>query len=515
MENFEGNLQIDKPVQKPEQISDADKETSQTIAMDFILQRVPPIEGRFNPSEEVRKLWLVPKEKRREAVSAFKDKLYRQREAWALCRTTIEEKIEANPDISKQELVGIIGQFASSYGFAESHISTAEQLIDGYITQHKRVREIREKYPDDIALVKRLTGINFTKADAEDFSIKVGPMSVEISCSGFNAGRIYRKSLEPIPGFMYGGFAAESRDKEPVFYLVVNNDYATTNPDYYASTVPHEREHQKNRILGPKLYGQSGMRVDVREKLNRGIIGERLLGFERESEDEIYKRYESAKDPEEKAFLLREYMRLIRESALNRAKDEIIALKAEPGYYLSNYSLYTYNIFLSQDGGPYDYLAYLRNRNEKKGDSLWQEISKRVFVDEYRDIIDRAIIAFDRLKGGRYSRKEVIAMLSDKRLQEWPKTVRRLLGAGDKEFDPSYRPSAIEIYDTYICQSELGKRMVFDRRTGRICKIVNSIERPASESEIKNFSRRLLRVGLSDAEIKKMKNNLPAKQKSE
>lgn len=404
------------------------------IDMDPILERVPPIEGVFSPDEEVQKLWSVPKTERREAVASFKDKLARQREAWALCRTSIEERIESNPDLAREEMVGIINEFASYYGFAEAHIETAKSLVDDYIEMHKRVAETREKYPDNIALINRVTGMKFTQADAEDFVVTVGPMSIEITCSGFNCGRICEKSKDPIVGFEYGGFASMSADSKPVYYLVVNKDYATKDPYFHATTAPHEREHQKNKILIPRLYGTREVRADVREMLNQGVLGflrsrlgERLLGFERNFEGEIYEKYESTKDPEEKAFLLEEYMRLKRESALDRAKDEIIARKVEPAY-----SRHTYNVFLEQNGDVHDYLAYLRDCDKKKDDLLWQETSQRVLVDEYRDIIDRAIAAFDGLRNNGYSQKEVIAMLSDKRLPDWPKTVRRLLAQREK-----------------------------------------------------------------------------------
>lgn len=428
MEKFEGFPPSTTPSQISEKASEME-EQSRFGEMESILQRVQPIEGVFNPDEEIKKLWSVPKEQRREAVSAFKDKLARQREAWALCRTRIEERIESNPDLPREEMVEVIREFASHYGFAKNHVKVAESLVDDYLEMHRRVNEAREKYPDDIALINRLSGMKFTKSDAEDFTVVVGPMSIEISCSGFNAGRIYEKSKDPIVGFEYGGFASTSNDSKPVYYIVVNKDYSSSDPVFHSGTVLHEREHQKNRILAPKLYGKDEVRTDIKESLNRGVfgflrhsVGERLLGFERKFEDEVFGRYTSAKDSKEKEFLLGEYMRLRRESALNRAKDEIIAMKSEP-----NYLYHTYNIFLSQDGDAYDYLASLRDWDKKKDDPLWQETAKRVLVDEYSDIIDNAIVAFDQLRESGYSQAETIAMLSDKRLADWPKMVKRLL----------------------------------------------------------------------------------------
>ena len=327
MKNFEGLPPSAKPTQTPERAPEMENRF-RVGEMESILKRVEPIEGVFNPDEEVKNLWSVPKEQRREAVSTFKDKLARQREAWALCRTSIEERIESNPGLPREEMVEIVREFASHYGFAESYIKVADSLLDDYLEMHRRMNEAREKYPDNIALIKRLTGIKFTKSDAEDFTVLAGPMSIEISCSGFNAGRVYEKSKNPVVGFKFGGFASTSRDSKPVYYLVVNEDYSSNNPDYYTTIVPHEREHQKNRILKPKLYSKGKVRTDVKEGLNRGVlgflrrrVGEKLLGFERKFEDEVFVRYTSARDPEEKSFLLGEYMRLEREGALNRAKD--------------------------------------------------------------------------------------------------------------------------------------------------------------------------------------------------
>ncbi len=388
------------------------------IDMDPILKRIPPIEGVFSPNEEVEKLWSVPKRERRKAVALFRDKLVRQGEAWMLCRTSIEKQIEANPDLSREEMVGIINEFASHYGFAEKDINVAESLIDDYMEMHKRVVEIRKEFPDDIALINRLTGRKFSKSDAKDFKVSVGPMSIEILCSEFNASRIYKKSEKPEIWFKYGGFASQSDDEKPIYYLVINNDYPTKNPNYYDATTVLEREHLKNKILASKLYG-------IKEIHNAGekLVGKKLLNFGRIFDDELLQKYESMKDPEKKALLLAEYMRLKREDAFNSAKDEIVAMKKAE----SNHKLYDYNIFLKKPGDSYDYLRRVKNVGVIKDDSLWQEIAQKILVDEYGKIINDAIYAFDNLRSNGYSLEEVIAILSDKRLPEWPKTVRRLL----------------------------------------------------------------------------------------
>jgi hypothetical protein len=124
----------------------------------------------------------------------------------------------------------------------------------------------------------------------------------------------------------------------------------------------------------------------------------------------------------------------------------------------------------------------------------WQSFFEADEVNKYAKQLSEAgfevvVIGFDY----RYKEKE----------EEWPQSIK--FG----EFDPSYLPEPIEVYDSCVCQSLLGKRMVFDRETGRIYKIINGFEKPASESEIVEFACNLLDAGLSDEEIERMKKNLP------
>lgn len=399
------------------------------IDIDSIKVRVPPIEGVFYTSKEVQQLRTVPRKQRKEAITSFKDKLARQREAWALCRISVEELINSNPDLPREEIVGVIGNFASQYGFSPDHVKVAYSLVDDYLEMRRRAVYTREKYPNDIDLINHLTGLKFTESDKDDFKVALGPMSIEISCSSSNAGRIFYKSKDPVVGFKAGGFATKSKDPKPVYYIIINNDIASTNPVFHSSVIPHEREHLKNFLLEPRLYDTNELRDDARKQLNRGVrlflrhqIDEKVLQFGKDFEKEVFQEYSSNKDPIIKAFLLSEYMRLKRETALKRVKNEIFSMKSEP-----NYERDQYNIFMKLDGGPKDYLRYIREWDKKKGDLLWQNTAQRVLVDEYRKIIDDAIFAFGLLEAMGYSRAEVIAMLTDKRLAEWPKTVKRLL----------------------------------------------------------------------------------------
>jgi hypothetical protein len=127
-------------------------------------------------------------------------------------------------------------------------------------------------------------------------------------------------------------------------------------------------------------------------------------------------------------------------------------------------------------------------------DSFWQPFFEASEINEYAKKmgdsgIEVVVIGFDYRYKDNQEEKEQSVYFAD--------------------FDPSYRPGPVEIYKSSICQSKLGKRMIFDRESGRIYKIINGFERPANEDEVVEFANIPLDAGLSDEEIAKIKSNLP------
>ncbi|MCD4811591.1 hypothetical protein K8R14_03240 [bacterium] len=407
------------------------------IEMESILTRIEPINGVFNPEEEMEKLRFMMSriEDRKEVIGLFKSKLSRQREAWAVCRNTIEEQIMFKPDLSREEMVGIIGIFASNYGFPPAQIEVAESLVDEYIDVHRRVIEFREKFPKNRDLLEKLSSVRISKAEAEGVEISVGPVAIEIFCPE----NVFLKMGTNTTSSWDMGYATQSIARNPIPYLVLNEDSPWHEIYSMSSTLVHEREHQKNKILGPRLYSTKEIETDVLKGMEKDILGSlvmkasdkllrstKLLGAKETLETvALFRRYKRARDFDERSLFVKACMQRAREVALNYVKDEIIAMKAEADVSPHGGE---YNIFSNQDGSFYDYLQFFREKLHKdKGDKLWQEASQRILVDEYKEIIDNSIMAFDDLKDRGYSRKEVIALLFDKRLQEWPKTAKRLL----------------------------------------------------------------------------------------
>lgn len=70
--------------------------------------------------------------------------------------------------------------------------------------------------------------------------------------------------------------------------------------------------------------------------------------------------------------------------------------------------------------------------NTQKNDPLWKETVQKILVDEYEKIIVSSIESLKELFYEGYTKENAIALLFDKRLPEWPKTVKRLLEQRDK-----------------------------------------------------------------------------------
>lgn len=365
------------------------------------LRENSPIEGVFSPEDELAKIKSLPREQKREALAIFKENLARQREALAACRVFIERTIEFNHDIPREKLLGLVEKFTAQYGFDSRQEEATEQLIDGYYENRQKILEVRKQFADNNELVQQLTGVNLGKDEKLDVS--VGPMSIDIDTEGFNAGRLYEKADKPIIGFQYGGFASQSVGENPVYYVVINQDKWMRTKGFDDPTGEksrmHEYEHRKN-----KLFRAVFEHKDAPTELV-GYVGEQ--------------------NPETKKVILEDFLSASRTAALERAKDEITACLYDRTLPQLQHQLS--NLFFEQKNDPYDYLAYLRNWEEFKDDPLYQETMQRILVQEYRTTIERAVGSYAELVKEGYSTQEAIALLTDKPLADWSKTVRRLL----------------------------------------------------------------------------------------
>ncbi|MFA7315208.1 MAG: hypothetical protein WC059_00180 [Candidatus Paceibacterota bacterium] len=384
------------------QLNQADFNELLDIDFEEQLRENLPIKGVFSPEEELEIIKILPRELKRRSLQTFKEKLARQREALGTLRVFIERSIEFNHDVPREKLMGLIEKFSSYYGFDDNQRKISEKLIDGYYEKRKEVLAIRKQFPDDYELIRKLSGVNLGKE--EKLNISVGPMSIDIDTGEFNSGQLYKRTNSPI-ALRYGGFASESVNG--IYFTVLNRNAFNREPKWYGGSngekiVKHEQEHEKNKLF------QDIFRI----KLHRPTLWLNV--------------YKSEEDLENKEIILKEFLSDSRVVALERAKDEITASLVDMGLPKLQQNLSW--LFLDKRNDSYDYLAYLRNKEEFKDNALYQETVEKMLVQEYREIIEKAVNAYAELVNqGKYSIQEATALLTDKPLETWPKTIKRFL----------------------------------------------------------------------------------------
>jgi len=366
------------------------------------LKDTPPLNGLFSPHEELQKIKTLPKEQRHEALTTFKENLARQREGLAAMRVFIERSIKFNNDVPSEKLMELIKKFSEQYGFDVWQEGPAMMLVDSYYEERQKVLEMRGKFPDNLELVRELTGVEF--AENEKIDVSVGPLSVDIYTDKANLVRLWEnltKKAEDVDGF-------KSTSKDNIAYTVVRREEQPKLSRLFnkintkeQKILDHEHEHVKNHHI------QTMVTSDYLPS-------------------DIAYAYTTEPDPEIKKVILEDYLIKYQNYALKNARDEITAKLQNntPTELQENLNL----LFFSNNDSSYDYSSEVRNRTEFKDDSLYQETVERILTKEYRDIIQKAVNSYVNLvEAGNFSVQEATALLTDQPLKKWSKTARRVL----------------------------------------------------------------------------------------
>jgi hypothetical protein len=281
-------------------------------------------------------------------------------------------------------------------------------MIEGYYEQRRKVLEIRQKFPDDRDLVYRLTGVRLGPND--EVKIEIGPMNVIIIVNAFNTGRLYERSENPTIGPLRG-FSTYTKGKNPIYYTVINKDVEEFDPGA-EHTKMHEFQHHKFDLFS-RIW--------------------EYFKHQYEQEGLYFEKFFMLPDEEDaKRRILKDYFRTAQKEALQRAKDEILAMLAE--IEIDGLKSILDLLFFKEDS-PYDYLKEKRELTKRYDDPIVEEMIQEILVKEYREIIERAIDAYAELiEKGKYSQLDANTLLYDVPLENWPNMVRRLLEQKSKGY---------------------------------------------------------------------------------
>ncbi len=347
-----------------------------------LLSENPPLKGEFCPQKEIQKIKKLSRQERKEALNIFKNKLERQRDGWASCRVFLERIIEFDNDPPRDYLLEWVHLFGKNYGFTESHYNLTEKIIDAFYKEREKCLEFLNRYHDN--LHKAASKLTRTKLNKEEIDVTAGPVSINITADGKEYNKINEK--EKLSRDTLGFFKTDLFTE--IGYAVIKGGRESKK------TKTHEEEHAKNRLLFRFLHGE-------------GDVATEKIFLEIDLKKE--------KDEEKREKIFKKYIKLFQREALLRAKSEITARKRDGSEI--NSSLF-FNV------PAYD---YLKNIKAEYGGKKEGELINKILVEEYREILNKAIWAFNALEMHGHKTDKVIAFFTDKNLEEWSKTAQDII----------------------------------------------------------------------------------------
>lgn len=369
----------------------------------------PPLDGKFSADEELQKIKKMKGVEKRVMLESFKDKLVRQRIAFARCRIFVEHAIEYDVSLEENELQKIVDMFAEAYGFTDEHTEKIKHMVREFKICRNRALEARELYPDDIALANFLTDANLSSET--EIEVTVGPMSIDMKVDQKILNKMLGEKtsdeiiLNEEEAAVTTGFSGQTKGDAPVFYTVTGGYTQRYLKDWEKETERHEREHIKNKIFR-KFF-------------------EREVGIDNAVEFAMHSEYYKS-DIEIKLPLFEAFAEETKERQLERVKDEILArIIGEGKEGLDDLD----DLFFKKNakyGFLRDKIAWkLKECKEKEED--YADIIDKV-MEKYKQIIKKGVEAlFTLIDKGKYPPAEAVAFFTDKPISEWSRLVARLL----------------------------------------------------------------------------------------
>ncbi len=362
----------------------------------FLFQKEnPPLEKYFDPYKEIENLKKIKdKQEKIIALTEFKDKLIRQRKAISKLSTLLERLFILFPGIPKEIVENLIGSFSEEYGFSDNLKKFFENFLSKYYSTREYILNLRKQFPNDKDLLYKLTNIKLE--ENEKIKIYIGPLSFDIYGNDYVINKIFRL-LGDNPNIIINGAVKPIKIEDKLFYLVL-----IVINEYYKKTKIHEYHHIKFKIF--REIFQNYINNQYSEKMQIENLN-------------------NLKDLNEKEKLLKKYIKTIRNKILEKAKDELMARVYPVKSYKINDIKKEINKFLNL----YDFLTPVKE-NLIRNYSEFSNLIEQELEIKYKKIVNKAIGSYlNLIQKGHYNTEEANALLFDIPLEDWPKTVKRIL----------------------------------------------------------------------------------------
>lgn len=382
----------------------------------------------FDPEKEIGEIKKLPRGEKRAKIAEFREKLAFQKEGIGELQEALEKAIRKNPDAPLDELYDYIIKAAPLFGLTEEQKKLARSVVEKYVEKHKFIKEIREKFPDDIDLYEDFFG----RKPWGKIEIVEGPIIIcfrvfNIKDFAYLGSMSFIKRRPPTKADIElvedGGAFIFSEEEIPRFRGVVMVERVEEDFDFPGDSeakFAHEEQHAIN-FLFEKPFKNT-------------------LAYKQEME-KISTHLKDAENDNERKLIIEQYFRHIRTDFENSAKNEIIAYFQEYEGIMEEGGFEKIFFDLTESYGSYDYYSMERTVIRKyifkelskivgiKYIPLIKSIAEDIFVREYEKTVKDAIDSLKLLQSAKYSKKRIVALMQKEPLRKWRKVADRLPAA--------------------------------------------------------------------------------------
>ena len=156
---------------------------------DGVKEITPPIaHGEiFDPDSELKKILKAKSAERPEIFEIYKEKFRYQKEGLARMQDEFREKIEANPDVSLEELSVVLASFGDRYGLTLDQSLTSLSAIRAYTRKHAEIHELLSYFMEDDGSgpaldADRIFRAAFMEKPKGKIDAVAGPIGVHLRC---------------------------------------------------------------------------------------------------------------------------------------------------------------------------------------------------------------------------------------------------------------------------------------------------------------------------------------------
>lgn len=286
----------------------------------------------YCPEKEIKKIRALSEEEqnlpqkelriklKQVRLDEFKQKLAKQKEGLAGLQIEFLETVNANPDFKIEDLMTLVDKAAPEYQLNPRQVKFFRDLAEEYKKRHEAIKQIREKYPDNIDGDKCLFNDLFHSQPVGSIEVLTGPLTLYFMCHDKkDYSVIYQqKSVETLTqedidiADKSGGVKIHYSEKNELRHAITAENshyYRGSATGYSEATMRHEEQHALNSLVADQLF----------EKAFQHSI-------------------ESAETPEKLKQEVITYLRSKREYLNFRLKDEVLAYYKEKEYPMDDNS---------------------------------------------------------------------------------------------------------------------------------------------------------------------------------